>query len=131
MKIRLYQTAVRSTLTHACEAWDLTVSVKKIINGFNSRYLHVITGKDYRDTATNPDLDLMLLIRRRRLRYLGHIMRMEQSRLVRRTLAAYVHGGEMIPVGSLLEDCERTTFEDLAIIARDRIQWQKRMKDLR
>ena len=130
MKLRLYQTAVCSTLTHACEAWDLTDKIKKMINGFNSRCLHVITGKDYRDTATNPDIDLVLLIRCRRLRYLGHILRMEEHRLVRRMLAAYVHGGETIPAGSLLQDCEKFRFEELAIIARDRIRWQQRVKDL-
>ena len=104
IKLRLYQSAVCSTLTHACEAWDLTVRIKKMINGFNSRCLHVLTNKNYRDTATNPDLNLVLLIRRRRLRYLGHILRMERHRLVRRVLAAYMHGG--VPDGSLLQDCE-------------------------
>ena len=83
MKLRLYVCAVCSTFTHASEAWDLTGSVKKRINGFNSRCLHIITGKDYRDTAVNPDYNLMLAIRKRRLRYVGHILRMEPDRLVR------------------------------------------------
>ncbi|KAI8496686.1 hypothetical protein Bbelb_253410 [Branchiostoma belcheri] len=85
LKVRLYKSSVCSTLTctHSCEAWDLTQDVTRMINGFNSRCLQVITKKHFRDTATNPDYNLMLTIRRRRLRYLGHILRMDPSRLVR------------------------------------------------
>ncbi|CAH1265118.1 Hypp3119 [Branchiostoma lanceolatum] len=81
MKIRLYKSSVCSTLTHSCEAWDMTQDVTRMVNGFNSRCLHVITKKHFRDTATNPDYNLMSAIRRRRLRYLGHILRMDPSRL--------------------------------------------------
>ena len=92
MKLKLYQTSVCSTFTHACEAWNLTDSVKTMINGFNSRCLHVITNKDYRETATNPDVNILLLIRCRRMRFVGHVLRMDEQRLLRRTLEAYVHG---------------------------------------
>ena len=105
MKLRMYLCTVCSTFTHACESWDLTEEVIKTINGFNSRCLHVITGKSYRETATQPDFDLVLAIRKRRLRYLGHVLRMSDDRLVKRTLEAHVssqsHG---IPDGSLLDD---------------------------
>ena len=130
MKLKLYQTTVCSTLTHACEAWELTDNIKRMLNGFNSRCLHIITNKEYRETATNPDFNLILMIRRRRLRYLGHILRMDKHRLVRRTLVAYVHGGDNIPTGSLLEDCEIMAVEDLASRARDRNEWKKRVKAL-
>ena len=127
VKLKLYATSVCSTFTHACEAWNLTDSVKTMINGFNSLCLHVITKKEYRENATNPDINLLLLIRRRRMRFVGHVLRMDEHRLVRRTLAAYVHGGEILPDGSLLEDCERLTFEELARIASDRKEWNRRI----
>ena len=125
MKLRLYKTAVCFTLTHACEAWILTESVRKKVNGFNSRCLHVITGESYRDTATNPQYDLVLAIRRRRMRYLGHVLRMDPNRLVRRTLAAYVNGGVGVPEGSLLEDCTHKCLDRLASIASDRSRWER------
>ena len=53
-KPRTYQLAVCSMLTHASEAWTLTEPVMRSVNGFNSRCLHVITGQDYRMTATAP-----------------------------------------------------------------------------
>ena len=77
MKLRLYQAAVAQSFVHACEAWDITEDIERAINGFNSRCLHVITRKSYRDTATNPDVKILLLIRQRRMRFLGHILRMD------------------------------------------------------
>ena len=76
------------------------------VNGFNSRCLHTITGQDYRVTATAPEYDLLLAIRQRRLRYLGHILRMPESRVVRRALVALVKGGTVYPKGSLFMDCQ-------------------------
>ena len=43
MKLRLYNLCVCSTLTHS---WNLTKAVSRILNGFNSRCLHVITGEE-------------------------------------------------------------------------------------
>ena len=130
MKICLYRSSVCSTLTHACESWDLTDKVMRMINGFNSRCLKVITKLDYRETATNPIFDLKLAIWRRRLRYLSHVLMMNPERLVRRTLCAYVHGGNAVPPGSLLMDCENLPFVTLAEQARDRMSWRTRVEEL-
>ena len=121
MKIRLYQTAVCPTLTHACEAWTMTNQVSRKVNGFNSRCLHVITGDHYRDTALNPAYDLLGAIRKRRLRFLGHILRMDPHRLLRQTLFAYV---DSRPAGSLLHGCGHLTMDELVDMARDRSVWR-------
>ena len=104
LRLRLYCAAVCSTFSHASEAWDLTESVVKNINGFNSRCLHTITGKSYRETAVNPDFNLVRSIRQRRLRYLGHILRLPPERLLRKALFAYVLGSDSVPEGSLIAD---------------------------
>ena len=70
-KLRLYKLSVCSSLTHCCTAWALTRTVTQMINGFNSRCLHAITGEDYRAKATMPVYDLLLAVRKRRMRYLG------------------------------------------------------------
>ena len=124
LKLRLYCAAICSTFSHACEAWDLTETVVKNINGFNSRCLHIITRKPYRDTAVNPDFNLVRAIRKRRLRFLGHILRLPPERLLRKSLFAYVMGSDTVPVGSLIADCPlNLNLEDLAQIATDRKQW--------
>ena len=71
MKIRLYSSSVCHTLIHACEAWDLTEDVQKFIRGLNNRCMHSITSQKYRKSAINPRYNLMLTIRKRRLRYLA------------------------------------------------------------
>ena len=82
------------------------------------------------ETATNPSIDLILLIRRRRLRYLGHILRMDSNRLIRRTLYAYVHGGFAVPEGSLLDDCDGMSLDELAVLALDRCGWKQKVDSL-
>ena len=66
MKFRLCNMCVCTTLTHACEEWNLTKAVSRILNGVNSRCLHVITRVPWyrhfssikhvagRTTATSP-----------------------------------------------------------------------------
>ena len=79
-----------------------TEPVMRNVNGFNSRFLHVITGQDYPVTATAPEYNLLIAIGQRRLRYLGHILRMPESRMVRRALMALAKGSTVYPKGSLL-----------------------------
>ena len=83
MKLRLY---------NMCEAWNLTKAVSRILNGFNSRCLHVITGEEYLETAISPAYNLLLAVRQRRLRYLGHLLRLPRDSVVRRTLIAMTDG---------------------------------------
>ena len=131
MKLRLYILAVCSTLAHACEAWVMTPEVCRKLNGFNSRCLHVITKKHYRETATDPVFNLLLSIRKRRLRFLGHVLRMSNTRLLKKTLFAYVHGGADVPAGSLMMDCEGLSLRDLEDLAHDRAQWKSMVDNLR
>ena len=101
------------------------------VNGFNSRCLHIITGQDYRVTATAPEYDLLLAIRQRRLRYLGHILRMPESRVVRRALVALAKGGSVYPKGSLFMDCQTMKFHQLVALAQRRGAWNALATQLR
>ena len=130
LKLRTYQLAVCSTLTHASEAWMLTEPVMRSVNGFNSRCMHVITGQDYRVTATAPEYDLLLAIPQRRLRYLGHILRMPESRVVRRALVALAKGGTVYPKGSLFMDCQAMAMDQLVALAQRRGVWNALAKQL-
>ena len=76
------------------------------------------TCQDYRVTATAPEYDLLLAIRQRRLRYLGHILRMPESRVVRRALVALVKGGTVYPKGSLFMDCQTMEMHQLVALAQ-------------
>ena len=66
----------------------LTPRALAMLNGFNSRQLHRITGRSYRDEATTPSYDLLKAVRTRRHQWLGHILRMPSDRLLRRAVLA-------------------------------------------
>ena len=105
LKLRLYAASVCSTLTHGSEAWILTPRALATLNGFNSRQLHRITGRSYREEATKPSYDLLMAVRTRMHHWLGHILRMPTDRLVRRAvLALGQRAGPPYQPGSLLMD---------------------------
>ena len=70
------------------------------------RCLHVITGEEYRVTAVSPAYNLLLSVRQRRLRYLGHLLRLPHDSVVRRTLIAMAGGGNRYPEVNLFMDCQ-------------------------
>ena len=122
MKIRLYRSAVCSTISHGCEAWTFSPAVRKILNGFNSRCLSFITGEHRRETATNPDFDLVAAVVRRRLSFAGHILRMDEDRLLRQTLIAYMNSVQRYE-GSLFHGCEEMTLSETIELAQNRSAW--------
>ena len=124
MKLRLYTLAVCSSFTHGCEAWKLTAPVRKMINGFNSRCLSVITGKGLNVTASNPDYNLIDAISKRRLGFAGHILRMSPDRLLRRTFMAYMNSHPR-PRGSLLHNCDEMSIEQITRKAQNRRAWNQ------
>ena len=119
-KLRLYRVCVCSSLTHRCEAWTLNRTVTRSINGFNSRCMHVMTDEHYRETATAPAYDLVLAVRRRRLRYVGHVLRMPADRMVRCAHMALVSDCIMYPTGSLFSDCQGVALPQLVAMASNR-----------
>ena len=129
-KLRLYRVCVCSSITHCCEAWTLNRTVTRSINGFNSRCLHVMTGEHYRETATAPAYDLVLAVCRRRLRYLGHVLRMPAERMVRCALMALVSDSVMYPTGSLFSDCQGVALPQLVAMAANRAMWRAKVASL-
>ena len=127
LKLRLYNLCVCSTLTHSCEAWNLTKAVSRILNGFNSRSLHVITGEEYRVTAVSPAYNLLLSVRQRRLHYLGHLLRLPHESVVRRTLIAIAGGGNRYPEGSHFMDCQGSELKHLGTLAVNRTAWRSKV----
>ena len=100
------------------------------ISGFNSRCLHVMTGEHYRETATAPAYDLVLAVRRRRLRYLGHVLSMPADRIVRYELMALVIDASHYPTGSLFSDCQGIALPQFVAMASSRSMWRTKVASL-
>ena len=108
----------------------LNRTVIRSINGFNSRCLHVMTGEHYRETATAPAYDLVLAVRRRRMRYLSYVLRMPSDGIVRCALMALVIDTSHYPSGSLLSDCQGIALPQLVVMALSRSMWRAKVASL-
>ena len=89
--------------------WTLSSAVRKILYCFNSRRLSSITGEHRREIATNPDFDLLTA---------GHILSIDEDRLLRRTLIAYMNKKLYIFHG-----CVEMTLSEIVELAQNKIAW--------
>ena len=128
LRLRLYRSSVCSVMTYGSEAWRLTTTVQKHLNGANSKMVSVITGKSPQEEASRDTrtVDLVRCIRARRLQWLGHILRMDDDRLVKKAVfTMYTHPQE----GDILMDAPDTsTWEELCAWAASRDTWRNRVK---
>ena len=135
-KLRMFKAAVLPVLLYGSESWTPLAPHLCRLQGFVMRCLRVILGisrrENLRDTEVRrraglPTVDT--LIRQRRLRWLGHIMRMEPERLPRQLLACRPAGGSRRAGGQKLRWAE--------IVARDLKEcgagsdWRGRVSDRR
>ena len=75
--MRVYKTGVCSKLIYGSETWTLTSKVCSMLNGANSLMVSRITGRSPHVEASKKTktLDVISLIRTRRLQWVGHIPR--------------------------------------------------------
>ena len=80
-----------------------------------------------------PRVDLVSLVRASRLRWLGHVLRAEESYLQKKVVVGYVkdkaEGG--YPAGSILmESPHHRNAEELLALAQDREAWKLHVKNI-
>ena len=131
LRLRLYVSSVCSILTYGSEAWNITEEVRRKINGANSVMLSVITGNTPRQeaVATTCSFNLVRAIRARRLQWLGHILRLDEDRILQRAIKdIYDHRCK----GDILMDAPKTgSWRELRLWAADRDKWRKRVQSVR
>lgn len=130
LKLRLYEASVCSLLTFGCETWTLNNHIVGLINGANSRMLSRFTGKSI-PTEARPatcSLNLILKIRQRRLRWVGHILRQGPGHITYTALATQsLRNME----GNLLMDAPpHNHLDDLVHLAMDRAAWSAMVRHI-
>ena len=90
VKIRLYESLVISTLLYGAESWPLSVTQMKTLEAAHHKFQRRLLGITWRDKVRNEDIrkktgsrKLEDIIKERRLRWLGHVLRMDNSRTAR------------------------------------------------
>ena len=125
MKLKIYKTAICSLLTYGCEAWHLTEEVCAMINGANARLLSRFTHKSAHEEASprTRTYDLLDAVRRRRLVWLGHILRMQGKRLVK--LATVLQFEQQLEGDMFADISQQFTYDDIQRVAQDRDAWKQ------
>ncbi|XP_048583704.1 uncharacterized protein LOC125563054 [Nematostella vectensis] len=134
-KITVYRACILSTLLYGSESWTTYARQEKRLNTFHMRCLRRILGIHWSDKVTNNEVlersglpTLFTLLRQRRLRWLGHVCRMENGRIPKDLLyGELAHGSR--PVGRpklrFKDSCKR----DMLAIGLDVDNWEKLAED--
>ena len=87
-KVQVYKACVVSTLLYGSEAWTLRAKQEHKLNAFHMRCLRRILNITWQDRVTNISVleradifSMYSLLKQRRMRWLGHVVRMESGRI--------------------------------------------------
>ena len=103
IKIRLYKTIIRPAVTYAAEKWTLTNKREKMLKTWERKILRKIYGptkeNGRRRIKTNEEFvtkyktpDIVSIIKIRRLVWLGHVVRMNETWSVKKIFEGKLEG---------------------------------------
>ena len=100
-KVQVYRACVISTLMYGSETWTLYSHQERRLNNFYLRCLRRIPSITWSDRITNTSVlgraqlpSLYSLLRQRRLRWLGHVRRMDDGRIPKDILYGELTSGK-------------------------------------
>ena len=125
LRVRLFTTLIVSTMTYGSSAWLFTTDIQRKINGVSSKMLSQITKRTIHQEAKYPTLNVVKQILKRRWNYLGHILRLNENRALRRYLLELSPTEAPFIPGSLLADTKFDTVNDLIAAANNRENWKE------
>ena len=125
LRVRLYSALVVQPLIYGSSAWLLDTKLKQNLNGVSSKMLTSITKRTIHEEASSPTFNIVEHVMKRRKSYLGHILRMEPERGVRRFLLELNPDTAPFVPGSLLSDTAFETVQEIIDAAQDRLEWSR------
>ena len=100
-KMAVYNACLVSTLLYGNEIWTTYARQERRLNSFHMRYLRRILGISWEDKVPNTEVlsranlpTMFTLLRQRRLRWLGHVCRMEDGRIPKDLLYGELAAGK-------------------------------------
>ena len=134
-KVLIYQACVVTSLLYGCESWTLYAHQERKLNTFHLRCLRKILGIKWQDKVTNNEVlekaglqSMFTILRKRRLRWLGHVERMDENRIPKQMLYAELTKGTRKRGRPRLryKDVCRSTLKDFNI---PESSWREDVKD--
>ena len=140
IKVRLYESLVLSTLLYASETWPMTVANMKKLEAAHHKWQRKILGVIWKDKVSNEKIrqrtglgKLEDMLIKRRLRWFGHVHRMDDKRITKQALKWTPADGKK-KRGRPRKNWKTTVMEDLQKIemdweeaenmSGDRMMWQ-------
>jgi hypothetical protein len=149
VKICIYTTILRPVLLYGAETWTLTKRLKSKLQASEMRILRLIFGVTKRDRIRNETIrdalkvtSILTVIERSQLRWFGHVMRMDDSRDVKRMYSwdPSVNTRRKRPVGRPrkrwkdeireITSRELESLRDAEELTRDRTEWRSMTRRL-
>jgi hypothetical protein len=120
-KAMVYDSSVRSVLLYGCECWPLKKADIQKLTAFEFRCWRRIMRISYLDRISNSvvaerflhTIPLEIVLRGRRLKWLGHLLRMPEGRIPRDCLLATPIAGWSRPRGGVKTTWKRVLLEDV------------------
>ena len=148
-KLRMFKAAILPTLLYGSETWAPLSKHLKRLQSFVIRCLRIILGVSVKEKRRHTDIraranidTVETMVRKRRLRWLGHVARMDPERIPRQLLVCKfetgrrtVGGQKMRWADAVTKDLKRCKLDkDWRAIAQDRDKWnamvESRVNDL-
>ncbi|KAJ4439302.1 hypothetical protein ANN_07424 [Periplaneta americana] len=145
-KCRLYKTLIKPVLTYASETWPLSERDKFRLAAFERKILRRIFGP-VRDGETwriryNNELyqlyespDIITSIKIARLRWAGHVKRMDECEIPRKVMEHGIAGGRRVGrpklrwMDCVMDDIKRLGVKNWWTVAEDRDRWRRILKE--
>ena len=100
-KVAVYNACIVSTLLYGSETWTTYARQERRLNSFHMRCLRRILGISWEDKVPNTEVlsranlpTMFTLLRQRRLRWLGHVHRMDDGRIPKDLLYGELAAGK-------------------------------------
>ena len=138
----LYESLVISILLYGAESWPLSVTQMKKLEAAHHKFQRRLLGITWRDKVSDDirkktgSRKLENIIKERRLRWLGHVLRMDNSRTARQATHWELRGYKRKPgrprknwVDVIKLDLENmeSTWEEAEELANDKAEWHQRV----
>ena len=140
-KLKVYKTVVLSSLLYGCETWTWYRRHIRLLERFHMRSLRSILGIKWHDKITNLEVledagttSIEAMILKAQLRWTGHVIRMEDSRIPKQLLYGELCQGKRKQGGPVkrFKDCVKANIahaglcpKQLEEAAQDRCGWRE------
>ena len=130
------RTLILSTFLYACESWTLTAEIERRIQALDMRCYRRLLNISYKDYVTNEEVrnriqnaigvhdDLLTMVKKRKLRWYGHISSMAKTILQGTVKGARRRGRQKKRLEDNIKEWTGMGFGDSLRAAVDRKGWK-------